>query len=94
MCGNLWQCLLDWKVLIKEISTRLMSVLELVPRPPHYIGYVDASKSAAGGVWVNGTKALDNFIVWRLEWPQDIQDSLDDAREESLSINDLEMAGP
>ena len=92
--GDLRQCMKDWKILIKEIASRPTSVHELVARDPHYIGYADASKRAVGGVWVNGTKSLNNFWVWRLEWPADIQASLNSTNNQhTLSINDLEMAG-
>ena len=93
--GNLRQCLKDWKLLILEISSRPTSVLELVPHPLQYVGYVDASKTAAGGVWVNGTCSLPQYIVWRLEWPQDIQNKeVSEANKQgTLSINDLETAG-
>ena len=93
--GDLKQCLKDWKYLIKQIGARPTSVLELVPRTPHYVGYVDASKSAAGGVWVSGELPLQNYIVWRLEWPKDIQDAVvsNNNKKGHISINDLEMAG-
>ena len=89
------QCLKDWKELVNVIGQRETSVLELVPKEAEYIAYVDASKTAVGGVWTNGTETLQNQWVWRLEWPQDIQNQLVSAtnRKGTLSINDLEMAG-
>ena len=88
------QCLKDWKELLKQVADRKTSVLELVPADPHYIGYVDSSKSAAGGIWTNGCKQLKQQWVWRLEWPKEIQDSLVSSKNKSgtISINDLEMA--
>ena len=95
MTSNIKQCLKDWKQLIQVVNTRPTSVLELVPQDPHYIGYVDSSKSAVGGVWTNGIKALSTQWVWRLEWPKSIQDLLISPTNPkgTLSINDLEMAG-
>ena len=92
---QLKQCLKDWKHLIKLVNARPTSVLELVPNKPHYIGYVDSSKSAVGGVWTNGTQNLSTQWVWRLEWPQHIQNLLISPQNPTgtLSINDLEMAG-
>ena len=92
--GELRQCLKDWKIIIKEIAKRPTSVLELVAGDPQLIGYVDASKQAAGGVWISGTTQVAPFIVWRLQWPQDIQKLLTSSTNKgTLSINDLEMAG-
>ena len=92
---QLKQCLQDWKELVKVVNSRETSVLELVPQPAEYIGYVDASKTAVGGVWTNGTKTLTQQWVWRLEWPMEIQQQLVSAnnKQGTLSINDLEMAG-
>ena len=89
------QCLQDWKELVKQVGSRETSILELVPRKAHYIGYMDSSKSAVGGVWTNGTKSLKEQWVWRLEWPQEVQNQLVSESNPSgtISINDLEMAG-
>ena len=45
------QCLEDWKTIIRELAKRPTSALELVPRLPYAIGYIDASGTTAGGVW-------------------------------------------
>ena len=89
------QCLSDWKTIIREVAARPTSVLELVPRLPHTIGYVDASGSAAGGVWTSGTQQLQTPIVWRFQWPPEIQQNLVSANnpQGTISINDLELAG-
>ena len=39
--NNLKACLQDWKTLLKQIGSRPTSVLELVPRDPEFIAYVD-----------------------------------------------------
>ena len=59
-----------------------------------YIGYSDLCRLGTGGVWISGTKALDD-VIWHLEWPQDIKDALIMATnlESTLTINDLELNG-
>ena len=92
---QLKQCLQDWKQLIALVNQRPTSVLELVPDTPNFIGYTDSSKTAIGGVWTNGNKSLPHQWVWRLEWPQVIQDKFISSSNlnGTISINDLEMAG-
>ena len=94
MNTNLKQCITDWKTLLLAINSRPTSVLELVPRDPNYIGFVDSSGTAVGGVWTPGTSAI-HPTVWRLQWPEDIQQKLVSANNPkgTISINDLETAG-
>lgn len=90
---NLQQCFKDWKTLIKIMTERPTSVLELIPKDPNYIGYVDSSKHAVGGVWTRGTEYIKP-TVWRMEWPADIQERFKTADTSGdISINDLELAG-
>jgi hypothetical protein len=91
---NIKQALRDWATLLQHISSRPTSVLELKPGKPRYISYVDASKTGVGGVWLPGTHSITPH-VWRLEWPQDIQDNLISQSNPTgtITINDLEMAG-
>ena len=91
---NLRQCLKDWKILINAIANRPTSVLELVAQDPQYIAYVDSSKAAVGGIWTSGTNYMSP-IVWRMEWPLEIQNQLVSSKNKNgkLSINDLELAG-
>ena len=91
---NLKQCLQDWKTLIRIIGSRPTSVLELVPRDPDYIGFVDASGSGVGGVWTPGVSKIQP-TVWRLQWPDEIKTNLvsKDNPTGTISINDLETAG-
>ena len=88
------QSLNDWNILLNQISTRPTHVLELIPNPPCFIGFVDACKFGIGGVWLSGTDSITPH-VWRLELPPAIQDQLvsDKNPKGSLTINDLEMAG-
>jgi hypothetical protein len=88
------QALRDMRVLIQEMTSLPTNVRELVPHMPSYFGFCDASGKGAGGVWIGGPKNL-HPIVWRLEWPQDIQIRLVSSRNPhgDLTINDLECAG-
>jgi hypothetical protein len=64
----------DFHMLIKMIGHRPMMCCELIPDTPDYIGYCDASKLGAGGAWLPGRRSLAP-VVWRLEFPPDIQAS-------------------
>eukprot|EP00957_Ditylum_brightwellii_P144924 11038727-Ditylum_brightwellii.AAC.1 len=49
----------DWRIIIHHMRKHLTSVLKLVSDFPHYLGYTDACKLGAGGVWASGLKHLD-----------------------------------
>ena len=91
---ELRQCIEDWRVLIQIMHKAPVSVRQLVIRPPCFIGYSDACRLGAGGVWCSGTHTLEPFL-WAVEWPQDIQDALitDSNPGGSITINELELAG-
>lgn len=92
--GAIYQTLEDFGELLRHMNTRPTHCRQLVPGAPGYIGYCDACKTGAGGVWISGTKHLPP-TVWRVEWPKDIQDSLvtRENKEGIVTVNDLEMAG-
>jgi len=75
-----------------EASYRTPShITELVgPDLPHYYGYVDASSSGVGGVWLPCTRGLQP-IVWRVPWPEDIMNEVRKA-DGSVNNNDVEAA--
>ena len=75
--------------MFKVLGKEPVKCSQLVPGPPHYIGYCDACKYGAGGIWFSGSQTL-RPIVWRLKWPPDIVKLTEQKR---LTINDLEMAG-
>lgn len=86
--------LADFGTLIKVMARRPTHCKELVVDSPGYIGYCDASKLGAGGVWLSGTLYLSP-VVWRLEWPADIRNnvvSFSNPRG-TITNSDLEMAG-
>ena len=88
------QALSDWCHLLRAAAAKPTSVLQLVADEPNYIGFCDACKFGAGGVWQNGSSPMA-YTVWQLEWPTDVQQNLKTADNPrgKLSINDLEMAG-
>ena len=59
------ECLRDFHTVIKIMGNRPTFCRELIPDSPDYVGYCDASKLGAGGVWMSGTKFLKP-TVWRL----------------------------
>jgi hypothetical protein len=88
------EALRDIRILLRESTSRPTHVRELVPDLPAYIGFCDACKRGAGGVWISGSKNI-RPVVWRVEWPADIQARLVSWSnpQGDLTINDLEMAG-
>ena len=83
------QALQLWKELITEAGREPTRAKELTPGEPNYVGLMDASRGGTGGVWLSGTTKI-SALVWRHEWPPEIQEALDQGR---ITINDLEMAG-
>jgi hypothetical protein len=86
--------LTDFHTLIRILGQRPTNCNELVVGNPGYIGYCDASKLGAGGVWLSGSLFLSP-IVWRVEWPADISASVISFHnpEGTITNSDLEMAG-
>jgi len=88
------QALLNWHELLKMATKQPTPCADLVPVSPDFIGYCDASKQGAGGVWFGGTRYLPP-IVWQLPFPPEIQCLLvsDDNLTGTLTNSDLEMVG-
>jgi hypothetical protein len=91
---HLREALRDFSTLIRVLGHRPSHCRELVVDDPGYIGYCDASKLGAGGVWLSGTRHLSP-VVWRVEWPADIRQNVIsfDNPSGTLTNSDLEMAG-
>ena len=89
-----YRLLYDYRTLIRLIGQRPTHCAQLVTGMPAYVGFCDACKYGAGGVWCAGSKHLEP-IVWRVEWPQSVAASLVSPSNPkgTLTINDLEMAG-
>jgi hypothetical protein len=91
---HLRDALWDFSTLIKVLGQRPTHCRELVVSDLGYIGYCDASKLGAGGVWLLGMHHLSP-VVWRLEWPDDIRQQvvLFDNPSGTITNSDLEMVG-
>jgi len=57
------QALQDWIHLIHTANRQPTPCADLIPATPDYLGYCDASKLGAGGVWFGGLRNLPP-IVW------------------------------
>jgi hypothetical protein len=90
----LLEALKDWRLIIQHMKANPTSVLQLVTDFPNFVGFSDACKLGAGGVWSPGIDACE-YTVWQLEWPEDIQQRLVSTSNHAgdISINDLELAG-
>jgi hypothetical protein len=84
----------DFLIIIRELERRPTHVSELVFGPNAYIGFVDACKKGAGGVWFGGENSLQP-IVWRIPFPDDVTaEVVSEANPNGrLTNSDLEMAG-
>jgi hypothetical protein len=83
------QALGDLRTLLKLTANRPTKCTQLVPGWPHFVGFCDACKYGAGGVWLSGKTSI-HPVVWRVAWPRDITTLYE---QKKLSVNDLEMAG-
>ena len=94
LTAPLKQALQDWTTILQCIGKRPTSILELTPKKPDFIGYVDASGFGAGGVWFSGESKLIP-TVWRITWPKEIQARLVSFTNPrgTITNSDLEMAG-
>lgn len=89
-----YSLLYDYRALIKLVGARPTHCAQLVMGLPGYIGFCDACKYGAGGVWLAGSNYL-HPTVWRIAWPPDIVARLVSTSNPTgdITINDLEMAG-
>ena len=92
--GILKETLKDWRTVIKQLGKIPTHVMQLVATYPDFLGYSDACGTGVGGVWMGITEDI-GYIVWRMEWPQDIIDELCTSSNPKgrLTMNDLELAG-
>ncbi len=88
------QALQDWSHLLHVAHRQPTPCSNLIPAQPDYIGYCDASKLGAGGVWFGANWNLPP-IVWHIQFPHAIQMQLISQKNPSGSItnSDLKMAG-
>ena len=80
------------QLLIEDLQSRPTHVHELVPSLyPLVYGYFDASSEGVGGVWLPCTATQFDPVVWRLEWPKDIQEQIQ-LRHGSITNSDAELS--
>eukprot|EP00957_Ditylum_brightwellii_P115641 8820854-Ditylum_brightwellii.AAC.1 len=84
----------DWRTIIHHMRKHLISVLQLVSDFSHYLGYANACKLGAEGVWSSGLKHLD-LLVWHVKWDEEIKQRLitPDNKTGDITMNNLELAG-
>ena len=90
----LLDALIGIRTLLQTCVTLPTKCSQLVQDWPDFVGVKDASKYGVGGVII-GEKEACVPTVFRMEWPQDIQDRLVSESNPSGDItnSDLEMAG-
>ena len=86
---ELRRALEDWRALVQHMTRVPTPIQLLVPDLPSILKYTDACNIGAGGVVVPGSRVVP-YIVWKLEWPDDIKQA---KLQGSITINDLELAG-
>ena len=95
------QALSDFDWILNDIASRPTRIAELVPMLSSAEGHHDASGEGAGGVWFPAPHLAprhgfdDRPLLWRLQWPQDIIDSLvtEDNPHGTISNSDLKLDG-
>ena len=94
LTAPLLQTLADWRTFVQILAKSPTSVRLLVPDYPHLLQYTDACKLGTGGVIVPGLQQTTE-LVWQVEWPHDIRNSLqtNENPDGAITINDLELAG-
>ena len=84
-----FSALSDLRTFFKLLGDHPVHCEQLIPGQPSYLGYCDACKYGAGGVWISGIHSL-HPLVWRVRWPPAIVQRVTSG---AVTINDLEMAG-
>jgi hypothetical protein len=71
--SELQATILDIRTMVLRLGCRPLHVNELVPRPPGYLTYCDASAFGAGGVWFSGACPSRRKQGLCIVWPLNIQ---------------------
>ena len=99
------QALNDFRWMHHNIASRPTRIAELIPLSSSALGDHDASGHGAGEVWfphqsLNSRSGPNKSpphapLLWRIEWPQDIIDSLitEDNPSGTITNSDLELGG-
>ncbi len=82
----------DWQHMATSLATIPVPIATLVPRPPPYIGSVDASSLGLRGFWVpTSIGALTRPLLFRYPFPPYIQQQLVSASNTSGALNNSEF---
>jgi len=84
------QAITDWLTLLPLATKLPMPCRDLIQAPADFGGYCDASKHGAGGVWFGIHKKLPP-IVWRVEFPLQIQEQVVSATNPHGKITNLDL---
>ena len=92
---RVWDTVADFRAIADSLGSRPTRLQELVPADfAHYLGASDACQRGMGGVWFDATGILPDPLLWRFEFPQQVQAALVTSTNPrgSISISDLELA--
>jgi hypothetical protein len=87
--SDAYKALQDLLVFMKVVANRPTKLEQLVPGWPHFVGFCDACKHGAGGIWLSGKDDI-HPTVWRFRWPPSVVELFTSG---ALTVNDLEMGG-
>ena len=79
--------LLDWRTIIRKLTTSPTPMQLLVPNYPDLLQYMDACGLSCGGILSPGLSTSLN-IVWQWEWPKKVKERF---YNRDISIMDLEL---
>ena len=81
-----------FRALAADLAARPTHLAEIVPEEPTLLGTTDAAKAGMGGTYFD---SQGDSYLWRLPFPQDVQDSLVSSDNPSgvITNSDLEHAG-
>jgi len=88
------QAIKDWIMLLPVAMKEPTLCQDLVPALADFGGYCDVSQTGAGGIWFGLSKKLPP-IVWRVEFPLEVQQQMimHDNPRGSILNSDLDMMG-
>jgi hypothetical protein len=84
----------DWSHLASTIADHPIPITTLVPRAPHFVGSVDASKSGVGGFWLPTCFGTGKPSAFHLPFHSTLSNRLVSVDNPNgiLTINDFELA--
>ena len=94
LTARVWDTVADFTGIADSLRTRPTRLQELVPAErAHFMGASDACQRGMGGVWFGAAGPLSAPLLWRFEFPSEVQDALVTATNPDgyISISDLEL---